>query len=35
MKQNKIMKRSEVPEEFTWKLSDIFESDDSDNDDDN
>ena len=29
MKQNKIMKRSEVPEEFTWKLSDIFESDEA------
>jgi len=27
MKQNKVMKRSEVPEEFTWNLKDLFESD--------
>ena len=29
MKQNKVMKRSEVPEEFTWNLKDIFESDEA------
>ena len=29
MKQSKIMKRSEVPEEFTWNLKDMFESDEA------
>ena len=29
MKQNKVMKRSEVPEEFTWNLRDMFESDEA------
>ena len=29
MKQNKVMKRSEVPEEFTWNLKDMFESDEA------
>ena len=29
MKQNKVMKRSEVPEEFTWNLGDMFESDEA------
>lgn len=27
--KNKIMKRSEVPEQFTWNLADIFESDEA------
>lgn len=29
MKKNKVMKRSEVPEEFTWNLKDLFESDEA------
>ncbi len=29
MDKNKIMKRSEVPEQFTWNLTEIFESDES------
>lgn len=29
MKSEKILKRSEVPEEFTWNLKDIFESDEA------
>ena len=29
MAQNVIPKRSEVPEEFTWNLKDIFESDEA------
>ncbi len=29
MKQSKIMKRSEVPEEYTWNLKDMFESDEA------
>ena len=29
MAQNVIPKRSEVPEEFTWNLKDMFESDEA------
>ena len=29
MAENKIPKRSEVPEELTWNLGDMFESDEA------
>ena len=28
MEENRLLKRSEVPQENTWKLEDIFASDD-------
>ena len=29
MAENKVLKRAEVPEELTWNLTDIFESDEA------
>ena len=29
MAEEKILKRSEVPEEYTWNLKDMFESDEA------